>query len=137
MKIFEPQITGTLTIDGDFQLTVTEETSSATKYLVLDNDIIKYKINNKLKAMIDKLSWINWSEIARKIAQKINENFKGIIVTHGTDTMGYTAAAIGNHDFDFGVANLRQRAAQAKFPFLSANIREKPPIESLTSCDPM
>jgi 2',3'-cyclic-nucleotide 2'-phosphodiesterase (5'-nucleotidase family) len=51
--------------------------------------------------------------------------FKGESMVDVMNTMGYTAAAIGNHDFDFGVANLRQRAAQAKFPFLSANIREK------------
>ena len=38
--------------------------------------------------------------------------------------MGYDAAAIGNHDFDFGLESLRERAEQAEFPFLSANIRK-------------
>jgi 2',3'-cyclic-nucleotide 2'-phosphodiesterase (5'-nucleotidase family) len=37
--------------------------------------------------------------------------------------MGYTAAAIGNHEFDWGQDTLRARMRQAKFPFLSANIR--------------
>lgn len=41
------------------------------------------------------------------------------------NAMGYQAAAIGNHDFDYGLDSLRARAAQAKFPFLSANIRRK------------
>jgi 5'-nucleotidase/UDP-sugar diphosphatase len=40
-------------------------------------------------------------------------------------TMDYDAAAIGNHEFDFGIETLNQRIAQANFPFLSANIREK------------
>ncbi len=37
--------------------------------------------------------------------------------------MGYTAAAVGNHEFDWGQDTLRARMRQAKFPFLSANIR--------------
>ena len=41
------------------------------------------------------------------------------------NAMGYRAAAIGNHDFDNGVDVLRLRAAQANFPFLSANIKYK------------
>jgi 2',3'-cyclic-nucleotide 2'-phosphodiesterase (5'-nucleotidase family) len=41
------------------------------------------------------------------------------------NAMGYDAAAIGNHEFDFGLGGLAQRAAQSEFPFLSANIRDK------------
>jgi 2',3'-cyclic-nucleotide 2'-phosphodiesterase (5'-nucleotidase family) len=41
------------------------------------------------------------------------------------NAMGYGAAAIGNHEFDFKIDVLNQRIAQANFPFLSANIREK------------
>ncbi|MEN8097430.1 MAG: bifunctional UDP-sugar hydrolase/5'-nucleotidase [Chloroflexota bacterium] len=36
--------------------------------------------------------------------------------------MGYDAVALGNHEFDFGVDVLRQRIAQAEFPFLAANM---------------
>lgn len=39
------------------------------------------------------------------------------------NAMGYRVAAVGNHDLDYGVENLRQRAAQAQFPLLSANLR--------------
>ena len=35
---------------------------------------------------------------------------------------GYDAAAVGNHEFDFGTAVLRERMAQAQFPLLAANI---------------
>ncbi|MCS7373872.1 MAG: Glu-tRNA(Gln) amidotransferase subunit GatD [archaeon GB-1845-036] len=36
----------------------------------------------------------HWTRIAEKIAEKIEEEYKGIIIPHGTDTMAYTAAAL-------------------------------------------
>ncbi|HEU0053139.1 MAG TPA: 5'-nucleotidase C-terminal domain-containing protein [Longimicrobium sp.] len=36
--------------------------------------------------------------------------------------VGYDAAAIGNHEFNYGIAHLDQAVASARFPFLSANI---------------
>lgn len=39
------------------------------------------------------------------------------------NAMHYTASAVGNHEFDFGLDVLRQRASEAKFPYLSANTR--------------
>jgi 2',3'-cyclic-nucleotide 2'-phosphodiesterase/3'-nucleotidase/5'-nucleotidase len=38
------------------------------------------------------------------------------------NTMGYAAAAIGNHEFDWTVPVLRERVADASFPWLSANL---------------
>ncbi|TAL48011.1 Glu-tRNA(Gln) amidotransferase subunit GatD [archaeon] len=35
-----------------------------------------------------------WVEIAKAVAEEINQGSKGIIVTHGTDTLHYTAAAL-------------------------------------------
>jgi 2',3'-cyclic-nucleotide 2'-phosphodiesterase/3'-nucleotidase/5'-nucleotidase len=35
---------------------------------------------------------------------------------------GYDAAAIGNHEFDWGIETLAARREQARFPFLGANI---------------
>ena len=37
------------------------------------------------------------------------------------NTMGYDAIAIGNHEFNYGLPNLRGVIAQARFPFLAAN----------------
>ncbi len=51
--------------------------------------------------------------------------WEGESMTDVMNNMGYDAAAIGNHDFDFGLEALRERADQAGFPFLSANIRER------------
>jgi glutamyl-tRNA(Gln) amidotransferase subunit D len=36
----------------------------------------------------------DWSQIARKIAEHARRGVAGIVVAHGTDTMGYTAAAL-------------------------------------------
>ena len=35
-----------------------------------------------------------WSNLAKKILEKINEGVDGIVISHGTDTMAYTAAAL-------------------------------------------
>lgn len=36
----------------------------------------------------------HWSILAKKIEKEIKEKVDGIIITHGTDTLGYTAAAL-------------------------------------------
>jgi 2',3'-cyclic-nucleotide 2'-phosphodiesterase (5'-nucleotidase family) len=38
--------------------------------------------------------------------------------------MGYAASAVGNHEFDFGVRTLAERAKAARFPLLAANLVE-------------
>jgi 5'-nucleotidase len=63
---------------------------------------------------------------------------EGAAVVDAYNALGYTAAAIGNHEFDYGPVGdadprtpgsdargaLKARAAQAKFPFLNANVTE-------------
>ncbi len=64
---------------------------------------------------------------------------EGAVVVDAYNALGYTAAALGNHDFEFGAVDvwhpdqeapgdtrgaLKARAAQARFPFLAANLRE-------------
>jgi 5'-nucleotidase len=63
---------------------------------------------------------------------------EGAAVVRAYNALGYDAAAIGNHDFDFGPAGpavapgsgddprgaLKARAAEARFPFLAANLIE-------------
>jgi 2',3'-cyclic-nucleotide 2'-phosphodiesterase/3'-nucleotidase len=39
------------------------------------------------------------------------------------NTIGYDAMVVGNHEFNFGLKNLSQARAQARFPWISANIR--------------
>lgn len=49
--------------------------------------------------------------------------FHGQSMIEVLNALGYSGAAIGNHEFDFGLEVLAQRAQQAAFPFLSANVR--------------
>ncbi len=51
--------------------------------------------------------------------------FKGESMVEVMNQMGYDAAAIGNHEFDFTVDTLTKRVLQMNFPLLSANIIEK------------
>ena len=52
-------------------------------------------------------------------------------LTYGRSTvdafnaMGYAAAAVGNHEFDWGVDTLAARVRQARFAWLSANVRDR------------
>jgi 5'-nucleotidase/UDP-sugar diphosphatase len=41
------------------------------------------------------------------------------------NAMSYDASAVGNHEFDFGLAALAQRIKQADYPYLGANIAWK------------
>jgi 2',3'-cyclic-nucleotide 2'-phosphodiesterase (5'-nucleotidase family) len=61
---------------------------------------------------------------------------EGAVIVDAYNALGYTAQAVGNHDFDFGAADsptarqlpgdlrgaLKARAAQARHPFLAANL---------------
>jgi glutamyl-tRNA(Gln) amidotransferase subunit D len=36
----------------------------------------------------------NWTELATKVAERIEAGIDGVVIAHGTDTMGYTSAAL-------------------------------------------
>lgn len=58
------------------------------KYASIDTDIILNEYSENLKPE-------HWTMIANKIAEKVKSNiYRGIIVSHGTDTMHYTASAL-------------------------------------------
>jgi 2',3'-cyclic-nucleotide 2'-phosphodiesterase (5'-nucleotidase family) len=48
--------------------------------------------------------------------------FHGEPTIEALNAMNYDAAAVGNHEFDFGPEGLRARSAEAEFPFLAANL---------------
>ena len=52
----------------------------------------------------------------------ISNQFQGRSVVDAYNAIGVTAAAVGNHEFDFGMTVLKDRMAQARFPILGANI---------------
>ncbi len=51
--------------------------------------------------------------------------FKGQSMVEVMNAMNYSAAAIGNHEFDFKIDVLNQRIAESTFPYLAANIKNK------------
>ena len=51
--------------------------------------------------------------------------FEGIPMVQAFNYMGYDAAAIGNHEFDFGREQMEHRFDEAEYPYLAANIRYK------------
>lgn len=50
--------------------------------------------------------------------------FQGAPAVQVFNQMGYDAAAVGNHDFDFGQDALLTNAGAAEFPFLTANVTQ-------------
>jgi len=52
----------------------------------------------------------------------ISNQFGGRSVTEVYNAVGVGAAALGNHEFDFGMRVLKQRIAQARYPILAANV---------------
>lgn len=61
---------------------------------------------------------------------------RGESMTEVLNAMGYDAAAIGNHEFDWKIEGLKERIAQAEFPLLSANIKDKETDESADFATP-
>src|SRR4051794_2817941 len=52
----------------------------------------------------------------------VSNQFLGRSVVDVLNSVGLTAAAVGNHEFDFGLDVLRDRMAQARYPILIANV---------------
>jgi glutamyl-tRNA(Gln) amidotransferase subunit D len=58
------------------------------KYASIDPEVLLNEYSENLKPE-------HWTMIANKIAEKVKSNmYRGIIVSHGTDTMHYTASAL-------------------------------------------
>lgn len=58
--------------------------------------------------------------------------FKGELEILMMNEMGYTAATIGNHEFDFGIENMARLFKMADFPIVCINYEVKnTPLESL------
>jgi 5'-nucleotidase len=55
----------------------------------------------------------------------VGNESRGDAVVDAMNELGYDAAAVGNHEFDFGVANLLRLAERARFPLLAANMSGK------------
>jgi len=58
-------------------------------------EIANIKAEEVMSIMSEDITPEIWIRIAKEVAQDVNAGYKGVIVTHGTDTLHYTAAALG------------------------------------------
>jgi len=58
------------------------------------NDIAILESESLLNILSEDMDPEKWKMIAKRVFEKIMEGYDGIIIPHGTDTMGYTAAAL-------------------------------------------
>ena len=59
----------------------------------------------------------------------------GNIITDWMNELDFTAAAVGNHDYDWGESYLEKNAQMADFPFLAINIYDRDTNARVSYCD--
>ncbi|MCL4365236.1 MAG: Glu-tRNA(Gln) amidotransferase subunit GatD [Candidatus Marsarchaeota archaeon] len=76
---------------GVYMLTKPEELLSEVPEL---QDIANIDISNLMSIASEDMTYVEWQKIAEKAADALNKGANGIVITHGTDTMHYTSAAL-------------------------------------------
>jgi|TARA_Y100000034_G_scaffold136613_1_gene214151 glutamyl-tRNA(Gln) amidotransferase subunit D len=67
------------------------------------NKIANISITSPFAILSEDMTPTHWSKLAGNVARELNkENVRGVIVTHGTDTLHYTAAALSFAFEDLG-----------------------------------
>ncbi|NIO23136.1 MAG: Glu-tRNA(Gln) amidotransferase subunit GatD [Candidatus Aenigmarchaeota archaeon] len=56
--------------------------------------IVNLKMSNPLNKMSEDFDPSDWVSLAKHVARELNSGKKGVIITHGTDTLHYTSAAL-------------------------------------------
>jgi len=56
--------------------------------------IVNLKLSSPLSKMSEDLDPKDWQLMAKEVARELNSGKKGVILTHGTDTLHYTSAAL-------------------------------------------
>jgi len=89
---------GTITSRVDYKTGAVTSLKSAEELLLTIpelHDIVNIrKIIKPFTLMSEDMTFREWGAIAKAVADEINTNDSGVIVTHGTDTLHYTAAAL-------------------------------------------
>lgn len=57
-------------------------------------DICNVKTQVVFQILSENITINNWQKLAKEVAKELNDGAKGVIIPHGTDTLGYTAAAL-------------------------------------------
>ena len=58
------------------------------------SDIARIEPEILFSVLSEDIGPTHWSAIAKRVAKALKDGVDGVVVTHGTDTMGYTAAAL-------------------------------------------
>ncbi len=58
------------------------------------SDVAKVDTEIVYSIYSENLTQKNWTELAQKVAERINQGVDGVVIGHGTDTMAYTSAAL-------------------------------------------
>lgn len=80
-------------------------------YLAAQTRALRAERPTLLLAAGDMIQGHTWANLSR-----------GAAVIETMNAMGFDAMALGNHELDFGQDVLAQRAREARFPFLAANV---------------
>ena len=57
-------------------------------------DICNVKTQVAFQILSENIEVAHWQSLAEEVAKELNAGAKGVIIPHGTDTMGYTSAAL-------------------------------------------
>ncbi len=57
-------------------------------------EIANLDVKNLMSIASEDMSYLEWQKIAQAAADSLNSGSRGVLITHGTDTMHYTAAAL-------------------------------------------
>jgi len=88
---------GTIASRVDYRTGAVTSQSSASEILRAIpelGDIARYRNREVVNILSEDMHAGIWQDLARAIHDEIREGAKGVIVTHGTDTMVYSAAAV-------------------------------------------
>ncbi|MGC8479291.1 MAG: Glu-tRNA(Gln) amidotransferase subunit GatD [Candidatus Micrarchaeia archaeon] len=76
---------------GVYMLTKPEELLYEVPEL---SDIANINVEQLMSVASEDMSYKEWQLMAKHVADALNEGAKGVVITHGTDTMHYTSAAL-------------------------------------------
>jgi glutamyl-tRNA(Gln) amidotransferase subunit D len=57
-------------------------------------DIANFEVKNLFQIASEDMNYKHWQKIAEEVAKGLNKGLEGAIITHGTDTMHFTSAAL-------------------------------------------
>ncbi|MGC9132610.1 MAG: Glu-tRNA(Gln) amidotransferase subunit GatD [Candidatus Micrarchaeia archaeon] len=58
------------------------------------SDIANFEVKNLFQIASEDMNYKHWQKIAKEVADSLNKGVEGIVITHGTDTMHFTSAAL-------------------------------------------